>query len=101
MVVVVVAIILRTDVVHLIDTAAFGATLNGAVAGASQPDDIVRVDRVTGAAEVLLVTERLDYNGVVERSYMRERGQLVSVCGFVEISSCPRVVPLGWKDGEC
>jgi hypothetical protein len=54
---VVVVALLGSDVVHLVDGTALGATLDGAVAGGGEPDDDVRVGRVTGAAKVLLVTE--------------------------------------------
>lgn len=49
-VVVTVAVVLGTDVVHLVDTTALGAALDGAVAGACQPDDVVGVGGVAGAA---------------------------------------------------
>lgn len=60
--------LLGTDVFHLVDGAALGAALDGAVAGAGQPDDDVGVGWVAGAAEVLLVTEGLDGDGVVDRA---------------------------------
>ena len=56
-VVVAVAVVLGANVLHLVDGAALGAALDGAVAGGGEPDDNVRVGRVTGAAKVLLVTE--------------------------------------------
>lgn len=56
------------NVLHLVDGTAFGAALDGAVAGGGEPDDNVRVGGVTGATKVLLVTERLDGNGVVDRA---------------------------------
>ena len=67
-VVVAVGVFLGTDVVHLVDGTALGATLDGAVAGGGEPDDNVRVGRVAGAAKVLLVAEGLDGDGVVERA---------------------------------
>ena len=67
-VVVVVVAVLGTDVLHLVDGTALGATLDGAVAGGGEPDDNVRVGRVAGAANVLLIAEGLDGDGVVERS---------------------------------
>ena len=67
-VVVVVVAVLGADVLHLVDGTALGATLDGAVAGGGEPDDNVRVGRVAGAANVLLVAEGLDGDGVVERS---------------------------------
>lgn len=68
--VVVVVAVLGADVLHLVDGTALGATLDGAVAGGGEPDDNVRVGRVAGAAKVLLVTEGLDGDGVVERAYV-------------------------------
>lgn len=56
----------RADVLHLVNGAALGAALDRAVAGGGEPDHDVRVGRVTGAAEVLLVTEGLDGDGVLE-----------------------------------
>lgn len=67
-VVVVVVAVLGADVLHLVDGTALGATLDGAVAGGGEPDDNVRVGRVAGAANVLLIAEGLDGDGVVERS---------------------------------
>lgn len=67
-VVVVIVRVLGTNVIHLVDTTALGAALDGAVARAGEPDDVVGVGRVAGATEVLLVTVRLDNNGVVEGS---------------------------------
>ena len=67
-VVVSVTIVLRTDVFHLVYTAALGAALDGTIAGGGQPDDVVGVDWVAGAAEVLLIAKGLDNDGVVERS---------------------------------
>lgn len=60
----------RADVVHLVDGAALGAALDGAVAGAGEPDDDVGVGRVTGAAKVLLVTEGLDGDRVVDGAWI-------------------------------
>ena len=63
--------LLRTDVLHLVDGAALGAALDGAVAGGGEPDDNVRVGRVAGATLVLLVTEGLDNDGVLHRACVR------------------------------
>lgn len=71
-VVVAVAIVLGTDVFHLVDTATLGAALNGAVTRGGQPDDVVGVDGVAGAAEVLLVAKGLDDNGVVDGSCVQQ-----------------------------
>ena len=67
-VVTVVVVVGGTNVLHLVDGTALGATLDGAVAGGGEPDDNVRVGRVAGAADVLLIAEGLDGDGVVERS---------------------------------
>jgi hypothetical protein len=63
-----VAVVLGADVLHLVDGAALGAALDGAVARGGEPDDNVRVGGVAGAALVLLVAEGLDDDGVVQRS---------------------------------
>jgi hypothetical protein len=63
-----VAVVLGTNVLHLVDGAALGAALDGAVARGGEPDDNVRVGRVAGAALVLLVAEGLDDDGVVHRA---------------------------------
>jgi hypothetical protein len=68
MIVMTVAIILRSNIFQLVDAATLWTTLNRAVARCCQPDDIVRVDWETSAAEVLLVTKRLDGDRVVESS---------------------------------
>lgn len=69
-VVVSVAIILWADIFHLIVASALGAALSRAFAGSHQPDDNMRVCRATGAANVLLITERLDNNRVLERAFL-------------------------------
>jgi len=93
MVVAVVVVVLRSDVFHLVDTAAFWASLDGALAGHlegssqswipkmavlgnsrevetyTEPDHRVRVGRVAGAASVLLVTSRSHHDRVIERSF--------------------------------
>lgn len=68
-VVVSVAIILWADIFHLIVASALGAALSRAFAGSHQPDDNMRVCWATGAANVLLITERLDNNRVLERAF--------------------------------
>ena len=89
-VVVVVVAVLGTDVLHLVDGTALGATLDGAVAGGGEPDDNVRVGRVAGAAKVLLVAEGLDGDGVVERACVL-LAQLIPR----HVGSEPRLVPGG------
>lgn len=56
----------RANVLQLVDRAALGAALNRAVAGGGEPDDVVGVGRAAGATDVLLVTEALDDDRVVE-----------------------------------
>lgn len=87
--VVVVVVVLGADVLHLVAAAALGAALDGAVAGdlenservcqqevAShgerpvatdhEPDDIVRVSGVAGAAGELFLAGGADHDGVLE-----------------------------------
>lgn len=66
--VVVVVIVLGTDVVHLVDTAALGASLDGALAGDAEPVDAVRVGGETSAAGELLLTSGSDHDGILHRS---------------------------------
>jgi hypothetical protein len=89
--VVVVVIILRTDVVHLVDAAALGASLDRALAGElnsqcqqftsvrpgrekkkvkthAEPVNTVRVGGETSATSELLVTSRSNHDGVLHRS---------------------------------
>lgn len=70
-VVVAVVVVLRSDVLHLVDAAALGASLNGALAVHAQPGNDVRVGGVTSATGVLLITSRLDHDGVVQSSFPR------------------------------
>ena len=64
--------VLRTDILELVDASALRAALDRSVARAGQPDNDVGVDGAAGAAEVLLVTEGLDYDGVVEGACPQE-----------------------------
>ena len=64
--------LLRTDVVHLVDGAALGAALDRAVARHGQPVDDVRVGGAAGATDVLLVTGRVDDDGVLWGACFRE-----------------------------
>jgi hypothetical protein len=94
LVVVVMVVILGTDVVHLVDGAALGAALNGAVLGHlcisvsiieihgwsgtisiggrgksyANPEGGVRVGRETSATSELLLASRADQNGVLHRA---------------------------------
>ena len=59
-----------SDVLELVDRAALWAALDGPVAGGGEPDGDVRVCWAAGAADVLFVTEALNYDGVVEGACM-------------------------------
>lgn len=99
------AVILWSNVLHLVHTAALWAALDRALAGSGEPDDNVRVDGVTGAAEVLLVAEGLDSDGILECSYSAVRRRAVSaevLCllplreasnGFMSKTSTPCIFP--------
>jgi hypothetical protein len=102
-VVVSMSIILWSNVLHLVHTTALRAALDRAFAGGSEPNDNVRVDGVSGAANVLLVTEGLDSDGVLEcscvavrsRSRRRDRVTSTEVCttypfGKRPMASCRR-----------
>jgi hypothetical protein len=66
--VVVVVVILGTDVVHLVDAAALGASLDRALAGKAEPVNTVRVGRETSATGELLLASRSDHDGILHRS---------------------------------
>ena len=72
-IVVAVAIILWANVLHLVHASALWAALNGSIAGCCEPDDNVGVYWISGAAEILLVTEGLDGDGVFERAWLDVR----------------------------
>lgn len=61
----------RAHIFHLINTAALRAPLNRAIPARREPDDHVAVGRAAGAAQVLLVAEGLDDDGVVEGALTR------------------------------
>jgi hypothetical protein len=63
--VVAVRVVSRADVVHLVRGSALHAAGLGLLAGKSDPKNAVRVDRETGAADVLLVAGRVDNDGVL------------------------------------
>jgi len=58
-----------SNIFHLVHASALRAALNRSVARGRQPDNDVGVRWVTCAAEVLLVTEGLDHDWVVECSF--------------------------------
>jgi len=60
-----VRIICRANVVHLVGGSALHAARLGLLAGEGDPEHIVRVSREAGAAYVLLVTSRVDGDGVL------------------------------------
>jgi len=68
-VVVVVVALLGADVVHLVDGAALGASLDGTVLGDGEPYDDVAVGGASGASQVALITVGRDSDGVVEGSW--------------------------------
>jgi hypothetical protein len=68
-VVVTVRVICRANVVHLVGGSALHATRLGLLASKGDPEDTVRVDRETGAADVLLVASGVDNNGVFWGAY--------------------------------
>ena len=61
-----VTVVLGTDVFHFVGGAALGTALDGAVARAGEPDDVVGVRWGACAAEVLLVAEGADGYWVFE-----------------------------------
>jgi hypothetical protein len=60
-----VAIVLGTDVLHLVDGSALHAAGLGLLARESDPENVVRVGREAGATGVLLLTGRVDDDGVL------------------------------------
>ena len=58
----------RAHVFHLVDAAALGAALDGALLGHAEPEHVVRVGGEAGAAGELLGAEGFDCYGVVEGS---------------------------------
>lgn len=66
-----VAIILGSDIFHLVNTATFGASFHRSLTGHAEPCNNVRVGWVASAASVLLITSRLDHDGVVDGSFSR------------------------------
>jgi hypothetical protein len=63
--VVVVAVVSGADVVHLVGRTALHAARLGLLAGEGDPENVVGVGRETGATNVLLVTGRVDDDGVL------------------------------------
>lgn len=61
-----VTIVRRTNILHLVHTAALRTPLDGTITADSQPYDIVAVDREARATEVLFRTERLDPDRLLE-----------------------------------
>lgn len=61
----VVAIVSGANVVHLVGGTALHAAGLGLLAGESDPENVVRVGRETGATNILLVTSRINDNGVL------------------------------------
>jgi hypothetical protein len=63
-----VGIIRRADIVHLVRGSALHAASLGLLARKRDPKDVVRVDRVAGATDVLLVAGGVDDDGVFWRA---------------------------------
>jgi hypothetical protein len=86
-VVAVVMALLRTDVVHLVGGATLRTALDWTVLGHGEPDDNVAISRVASAAQVALLAEGLDGDGVFERPYptiaisTRTRQRVDATCG--------------------
>ena len=72
--------LLGTNVFHFVDGAALGAALDGAVARHGPPSNDVRVGGAAGAANVLLVAERADGNGLLH-------------------GACSEQKSMSWRDG--
>lgn len=60
------AVVLGTDVFHLVSATTLWTALDRPVAGAGEPDDVVRVGGAARAADILLVAEAADYNWVFQ-----------------------------------
>ena len=74
----------RTHILEHVDRAALRTTLNWAVSGCRQPNSNVAVCWRAGAADVLLVTEGFDWDGVVECACLPpERLDSSTLCGRV------------------
>ena len=64
-VVVPVAVLCRSNVVHLVRGSALHAARLGLLARERDPDDIVRISRASSAPHILLVARRVDHNRVL------------------------------------
>ena len=64
-----VSILCRAYIVHLVGGTALHAARLRLFASKSDPENVVGVSRETGAANVLLVTGRVDDNGVLRSAY--------------------------------
>jgi hypothetical protein len=58
-----------SDVLHLDDVSALGTALDWALAGDDHPELVMGICWNTGAADVVLVAERLDHDWVLHGSY--------------------------------
>jgi hypothetical protein len=65
MVVVRVRVVCRADVMHLVGGSALHAARLGLFASKSDPEHVVRIGGEASATDVLLVTSRVDNNGVL------------------------------------
>jgi hypothetical protein len=67
-VVVIVRVVCRANVLHLVHGSALHAARLGLLTGKGDPEDIVRIGGEAGATNVLLVTGRVDGDGVLHRA---------------------------------
>lgn len=64
-----VVIIGGSNVVHVVNRTTLHAAALRLVAGEGDPQNVVRIGRVAGATDVLLVTGRVDSNGFLHRTW--------------------------------
>lgn len=90
---VVVRIVRGADVVHLVGGSALHAARLRLLTAQSDPEDAVGVGRETGAADVLLVTGRVDGDGVLWRACIASDLSLYSCANMIRISSRSHNIP--------
>jgi hypothetical protein len=82
---VVVSVLCGAYVVHLVGRAALHAARLRLVASKSDPENVVGIGRETGAANVLLVTSRVDGDGVLRSACVQLAIRIASACPFPDI----------------
>lgn len=100
-----VRVVRRADVLHAVDAAALGAAFDGAAAGHIEPANDVAVGWEACAPGELLVTGRVDNDGVVEGACCSEPFALALVLLFTIHDSTPckrkktasQAVPVEWR----